>query len=330
MIIAAAPPLQTIRDDVTEAAGVHLRLLRLDLIHPLLQGNKWYKLRLNLEEAARQRPGQGQKRDQENVTLLSFGGAWSNHLRALAAAGSLHGFRTIGVVRGELPQPLNPVLAFARQQGMILHPVERSSYRQKHSEAFLAGLRQQFGDFFLIPEGGANVEGALGCKDIVSHLQWSVAPVRRHLLLACGTGTTLAGILHGIHHDPRADCRVTGVAVVKGIGINGESFLQADVRQMLQRLEEVDPLVLPLIPPLIPPPQRCDWHIEAHWHCGGYARTTPELLASIANFQARHDVPLEPVYTGKMIHGLYRRLREGGFERGSEIIAIHTGGIHPR
>src|SRR5690606_12049695 len=115
-----------------------------------------------------------------------------------------------------------------------------------------------------------------------------VPPERRHLLLACGTGTTLAGIIHGIHHDPRAACRVTGVAVVKGIGINGESFLQADVRQMLQRLESVDPCATPT---------RCPWHVEAHWHCGGYARTTPELLASIASFQERHNVPLEPVYT---------------------------------
>src|SRR5690606_27227754 len=212
------------------------------------------------------------------LTLLSLGGAWSNHLRALAAAGSQYGFPTIGVVRGELPEPLNPVLAFARQQGMHLHPVERSSYRRKHTPAFLAELREQFGDFFMIPEGGANIEGALGCKDIVAHLQWSVVPARRHLLLACGTGTTLAGIIHGIHHDPRALCRITGVAVVKGIGINGESFLQADVRQMLRRLESVDPS------PTMP---RCPWHIEAHWHCGGYARTTPELLASIASFQER-------------------------------------------
>jgi len=314
MISAVAPPLQTIRDEVTDAAGVHLRLLRLDLIHPLLQGNKWYKLRLNLEAALRQAQENGGKK----VTLLSFGGAWSNHLRALAAAGSLYGFRTIGVVRGELTDPLNPALAFARQQGMTLHPVDRSSYRRKHTAPFLAELRRQFGDFFLIPEGGANVEGALGCKDIVAHLQWSVAQAKRHLLLACGTGTTLAGVIHGIHHDPRAACRVTGVAVVKGIGINGESFLQADVRHMLRRLERVDP------PSTMP---RCPWHVEAHWHCGGYARTTPELLATVDTFQTRHQVPLEPVYTGKMMHGLYRRLREGGFERGSEIIALHTGGV---
>lgn len=294
----SSPLLQTIRDDVSDAAGVTLRMLRLDLIHPLISGNKWYKLRRNLDAA----------REQGHSTLLSFGGAWSNHLYALAAAGKVFDFHTIGIVRGELVQPLNPVLAFAHRQGMELHPVSRADYRLKETPEFQARLRERFGDFQLIPEGGGNVSGVRGCIEIADHLTWAMPPEQRHVWLACGTGATLAGILGGIAATVTNHCHVTGVSVLKG----GE-FLEQQVGDLLRRSRLRDP---------------GNWQIHTAGHCGGYAKITPALLKFIDSFSARTGIPLEPVYTGKLLFALYNMLESGAIDRGSEIIVIHTGGIH--
>ncbi len=297
-MILTRPELQSIRDAIPQAAGVSLQILRLDLLHPQLSGNKWYKLRLNLQAA----------RVQGHETVLSFGGVYSNHLHALAAAGRMLGLKTIGVVRGEPAVPRNATLTFVRQQGMELYHVTRADYRNKGSPAFLAGLRERFGDFFLIPEGGANVAGVQGCADIAELLSWS-APVpatsstsERVVALACGTGTTLAGLLLG----RREDYRILGVSALKG------DFLENDVRMALQGCGVADP---------------GNWNITQEGHCGGYARFNSELLDFIGGFQQRTGIPLEPVYTGKMLLGLYRMMERGDFTRGTEIIAIHTGGL---
>lgn len=304
-----SPPLQILRDAVTDAADVRLRMLRLDLVHPLLQGNKWYKLRRNLATARQQGSG----------TVLSFGGAYSNHIHALAAAGKLQGFRTVGVIRGELVQPLNPMLAFAVEQGMQLIAVSRSAYRNKHTPEFAEWLYKEvherlgsdFGDYHTIPEGGANLDGVLGCREIVDRFTWSVPADQRHVYLACGTGTTLAGMLAGLAKTPDDGlCHITGVSALKG----GE-FLAQEVRHWLHQAQAAD---------------SGHWRIETAWHGGGYAKTTPELLHFIRDFETRHSIPLEPVYTGKMMRGLYSRIEAGGFTPGSEIIAIHTGGLHSR
>lgn len=275
-----------------------LQILRLDLLHPLVSGNKWYKLRLNLQAA----------RELGHDTVLSFGGAYSNHLHALAAAGSIQGLKTIGVVRGEAVVPSNATLTFARQQGMQLYHVTRADYRTKNSPTFIARLHERFGDFFLIPEGGANVAGVQGCADIAELLNWS-APVaatssvsERVVALACGTGTTLAGLLLG----RREDYRILGVSALKG------DFLENDVHTALEACGVADP---------------GNWHITQEWHGGGYARFNPELLDFIRGFQHRTGIPLEPVYTGKLLLGLYRMMERGDFARGTEIIAIHTGGL---
>lgn len=300
MLELLPPVLQVVDDDVPKAAGVSLRMLRLDLIHPLISGNKWYKLRRNLDVATKQ----GQS------TLLSFGGAWSNHLYALAAAGKAFGFKTIGVVRGELAQPLNPVLAFARQQGMTLHPVSRSDYRHKDTAEFQSHLHHQYGDFLSIPEGGGNVPGVLGCTAIVDHLAWTAPPHQRHLWLACGTGATMAGTLGGLAENPTNECHVSGVCVLKG-GL----FLVRQIADLISRSGLRDP---------------GNWQIHVDDHCGGYAKTTPELLDFIMSFHSRTGIPLEHVYTGKLMFALYKGLAAGAISRGSEIIAIHTGGIHRR
>lgn len=285
--------LHVIDDAVTRSAGVSLRILRLDQVHPLLTGNKWYKLRLNLQSA----------REQGYSTVLSFGGAYSNHLHALAAAGRLFGFRTIGVIRGEIVEPLNPTLAFAQEQGMELHAVSRADYRNKTSPDFLAQLTERFGMCFVIPEGGGNEAGVLGCTEIARSLHWSPDATDRLVTLACGTGATLAGIVAGL----TVPCQVIGFSTLKG----GE-FLAQQVRDFLEVVQVADP---------------GKWHINTQAHCGGYARVTEELLAFIRDFTDRTGVPLEPVYTGKMMFGLYAMLTAGEIARGSEIIAIHTGGL---
>ncbi len=273
-------------------------MLRLDLLHPQISGNKWFKLRLNLQAA----------RERGYDTVLSFGGAYSNHLHALAAAGKMQGFKTIGVVRGEPVVPINATLAFAREHGMELYHVTRADYRNKSDPAFLASLQERFGEFFLIPEGGANIAGVQGCADIAGLLHWSAPAAatssrsERVVALACGTGTTLAGLLLG----RKEDYRILGVSALKG------DFLENDVRKALQNCGVADP---------------GNWRITEEWHGGGFARFSPELLDFIQDFRRRTGIPLEPVYTGKLLLGLYRMMERGEFPRGTEIIAIHTGGL---
>ncbi len=273
-------------------------MLRLDLLHPQISGNKWFKLRLNLQAA----------RERGYDTVLSFGGAYSNHLHALAAAGKMQGFKTIGVVRGEPVVPINATLAFAREHGMELYHVTRADYRNKSDPAFLASLQKRFGEFFLIPEGGANIAGVQGCADIAGLLHWSAPAAatssrsERVVALACGTGTTLAGLLLG----RKEDYRILGVSALKG------DLLENDVRKALQNCGVADP---------------GNWRITEEWHGGGFARFSPELLDFIQDFRRRTGIPLEPVYTGKLLLGLYRMMERGEFPRGTEIIAIHTGGL---
>jgi 1-aminocyclopropane-1-carboxylate deaminase len=291
---AMAAPLQPVHDALPDAHGVRLRVLRLDLLHRYISGNKWFKLRPVLEQAQ----AQGQH------TLLSFGGAWSNHLLALAAAGQQGGFHTIGLVRGEVLRPLNPVLAAAEAFGMQLVPVSRGDYRERHSLAFLQALQERWPQARIIPEGGATLEGVLGCQEIARALYWS-APARgpRLVQLATATGTTLAGLVSAL--DARV--RVEATLVLKG-----EDLLSAQVRQWLAQL---------------PPGPRAQWEILTGWHGGGYARRCPELDSFIAGFSARTGIPLEPVYTGKMMWSVYGRIASGEIPPGSDVIAIHTGGI---
>ncbi len=293
---ATAAPLQPVHDAVLQAHGVSLSVLRLDLLHPHISGNKWFKLRPVLEQAQ----AQGQR------TLLSFGGAWSNHLLALAAAGQQAGFTTIGLVRGEVLRPLNPVLAAAEAFGMQLLPVSRTDYRESHSDVFLQALRERWPQALIIPEGGASLQGVLGCQEIAQALRWHMQDAcARHVTLATATGTTLAGLVSALDETVCVDATLV---------LKGEDRLSAEVRQWLEQL---------------PTGPRARWQILQGWHAGGYARCTPELAAFIAGFMARTGIPLEPVYTGKMMWSVYERIAGGQIPAGSEVIAIHTGGIPP-
>ncbi|MGP4050108.1 1-aminocyclopropane-1-carboxylate deaminase/D-cysteine desulfhydrase [Streptomyces sp. 2A115] len=282
-------PLRETADERFARHGVRLLLKRDDLIHPELVGNKWRKLAPNLRAAAG-RP------------ILTFGGAYSNHLRATAAAGRLLGLPTIGVVRGHelADRPLNPSLARCAADGMRLHFVDRSMYRRKSEPGTLAALRRASAaeDAYVIPEGGSNSLAVRGCTALGDELRGhggiDVAAI------ACGTGGTLAGLAAGLAPGQRT----LGIPVLRG------GFLDAEIRT-LQRDAFGGP--------------RGDWSLDDRFHFGGYARTTPELDAFAEDFERRHALRVERLYVAKLLYGLVALVEERAFPRGTTIAAVITG-----
>ncbi|CAN5834510.1 pyridoxal-phosphate dependent enzyme [soil metagenome] len=282
-------PLQLLHDPLLREKEVQVWVKRDDLLHPSISGNKWRKLKYNLREARRQGHG----------TLLTFGGAYSNHLAAVAAAGEEFGFQTIGLVRGEEHQPLNPTLAFARSCGMQLHYLDRDTYRRKQEPAFLASIQEQYGPAYMLPEGGTNLLAVQGCTEIVAEI---TIPFD-YVCCACGTGGTLAGIIAGL----AGRRQVIGFPALKG----GE-FLATEIDALVRAFSGKS---------------YSNWRLETSFHFGGYARLTPELVSFIQNSKQQHQIQLEPVYTGKMIFGLFELIRQDAFPRGSTVVALHTGGL---
>jgi 1-aminocyclopropane-1-carboxylate deaminase/D-cysteine desulfhydrase-like pyridoxal-dependent ACC family enzyme len=292
--------LQQIHDAVTEAAGVTLYLKREDLIHLQISGNKWRKLKYNLLQAIQE----GKK------TLLTFGGAFSNHIYAVAAAGKLYNFHTIGIIRGEEHQPLNATLSFAQACGMQLYYIDRKLYKQKEQPSFLLNLSDQYGDFYLIPEGGTNALAVKGCKEIAEEISVNYD----YLCLACGTGGTLAGLIAGAPSK-----NIIGFSALRG-----GDFLCEEVNMLLQSYATIDNAAKKAYV------HSTNWQIQTDYHFGGYAKTTPALIQFIKQFEQRHNILLEQVYTGKMLYGLYDLMQKGYFPEGSTVIALHTGGLQGR
>ncbi|PJN42546.1 1-aminocyclopropane-1-carboxylate deaminase [Streptomyces sp. CB02959] len=284
-------PLQPVDDERFARRGIRLVLKRDDLIHPALPGNKWRKLAPNLRAAS----AAGDR------TLLTFGGAYSNHLRATAAAGRLLGFRTIGVVRGDelAGAPLNWSLARCAADGMVLHFVDRATYRRASDPEVLAALRDRFGAFRVIPEGGSNSLAAQGCAELGRELRGRADTVA----VACGTGGTLAGLAAGLGPGPHA----LGVPVLKG---GSPHFLHQTVAD-LQRAAFGG--------------VRGDWSLAEDFHFGGYARSTPELDAFADAFEERHGLPVERVYVAKLLFALTTLAERGAFPPGSTVAAVITG-----
>ena len=236
---------------------------------------------------------------QNHATLLTFGGAYSNHIYATAAAGKRLGFRTIGIIRGEAYDELNPTLQFASDCGMQLEYVDRTTYRNKTSEEYINSLNKKYGRFYLLPEGGSNILALKGCAEIVKEIDHGFDIIS----CACGTGATLAGIIHGLETGQKA----IGFPVLKGAG-----FLSDEIKNFLQQAGSE---------------ASAHWQLNTDYHFGGYAKTTTELWAFIEQFKKDFDVPLDGVYTGKMFYGLFDLIKKGYFPKGSRIIAIHTGGL---
>lgn len=289
--VLSIPFLQELPEPAARAAGVRLLLWRDDLVNPDLPGNKARKLKYNLLEASHL----------EHSKLLAFGGAYSNHLAAVAAAGRLRGFATAGLVRGEAAGAPNPTLARCAADGMALHYLDRITYRRRAEPAFLAEVQAQFGPAYLLPEGGTNVLALKGMAELAAEIRQCVA--FDALAVAVGTGGTLAGLLTGLRGPETA----VGVAALK----NG-SFLEADINA-LTRAATGQVLA--------------NYALATDYHFGGYAKYSADLLAFIRQFEARHGVLLDPIYTGKLLFGVLDLIDRGHFRPGSTVVAVHTGGL---
>lgn len=271
-------------------SGVSLFIKREDELHPFISGNKYRKLKYNLVEASKQ----------QKKTLVTFGGAYSNHIAAAAAAGSQFGFKTIGVIRGEeladnLKEVLqnNPTLKFASEHKMKFHFVSRSHYRNKTSDEFIDNLKQQFGDFYLVPEGGTNKFAIKGCEEILNEKD----TIYNVICSSVGTGGTISGIINSTKNHQKT----IGFPALKG------DFLQNEIKKYVLTNK--------------------NWSLNTDYHFGGYAKVSEALIHFLNKFKSETGIPLDPVYTGKLFFGIVDLIKNDYFEAGTKILAIHTGGL---
>lgn len=284
-------PLQQVLHPVAINNEVKLFVLRTDLTDYEISGNKWFKLKYNLENAI----------SQGYDTILTFGGAYSNHIHATAAATSHYNLKSIAVIRGEEPENLSSTLRYAKCKGTQLHFISRELYRQKTDTEFLKSLEEKFGKIYIIPEGGSNSFALKGTSEIPAFINIEYD----YLCCAVGTGGTLAGISDKLRNE---NIEVLGFPALK----NGD-FLLNDIADLLENYNGSD---LPQ-----------NLRLNTDYHFGGYAKTKPELIEFIRNFEADFNIPLEQVYTGKMMFGIIDLVSKKRFKKGSTIIAIHTGGL---
>lgn len=284
-------PVTRIKHPLLNEKGIQLFIKRDELIHPIIQGNKWRKLKYNLMAA--------QKNNQKNnhQQILSFGGAYSNHLHALAYAGKKLNIKTIGIIRGEAPRLLNPCLQDIINWGMQLKFIKRIDYKQKNNSDFLLNLKQEFGDYYLIPEGGNNAKGKQGCAEILNELE------DNYDFICCeiGSGTMFSAL---IQNNKNTHTQFLGFAVMKN------SQLNKDIKSTLT--ESATP---------------ANWKINHDYHFGGFAKTSAELNAFIRQFKLDHNIQLEPVYSGKLLWGIFDLIKKNHFKRGTKLLAIHGGGL---
>jgi len=268
-----------------ENSDYTLYIKREDLLHPYISGNKFRKLHYNLQNAKKE----------NYTTLLTFGGAFSNHILAVAAAGKEQGMKTIGVIRGEeLRDKIseNPTLQKAQEFGMVFEFVSREVYRNKKEEAFVRKLKVQFGDFYLLPEGGTNDLAVKGCEEVLEESDAEFDFV----CCAVGTGGTISGIIN----SSKEQQQVLGFPALKG------DFLTEDICKFVTQ---------------------SNWQLVTDYHFGGYAKVTNELIEFINDFYQKFQVPLDPIYTGKMAFGVLDLIEKKKFPKGSKILMIHTGGL---
>lgn len=289
------------KNKIFETKSLTVKVLRLDAQHPHIGGNKLYKLYYNLVEAKKQNKKQ----------LLTFGGAYSNHLRATAFAANQLGLKSIGIIRGEEQKTLNPVLTFCKKQNMHLHYVSRTEYREKNTNAFIEKIHQKFDDFYFIPEGGSNSLAIKGTSHIAQTAFDLIPSTIDYFALAIGTGGTTAGILNGIQETKS---KVLAVSALKG----GE-FLREDIKKMLTNFyknttQNTEKNLSNLI-------------LETNFHEGGYAKKSERLQHFIEEFNQNNDFKIEPIYTGKVFFAVEELARNNFFEEGTTIVLIHTGGI---
>ncbi len=265
--------------------SVNLYLKREDQIHPIISGNKYRKLKYNIAFAK----SNGYK------TLLTFGGAFSNHIAATAEVGKVYGFKTIGIIRGEELQTKiqeNETLRYAQSCGMSFKFISRANYREKSNIDFFKSLKEEFGTFYTIPEGGTNEYAIKGCEEILTKTDEKFD----YICCPVGTGGTIAGLIN----CSKPSQQVFGFSALKG------DFLKEDISKFVSKN---------------------NWKLNFDYHFGGYAKVNKDLIGFINDFKDQHNIQLDPVYTGKMMYGIYDLIKKGFFKKGANILAIHTGGI---
>ncbi|MBP9602372.1 MAG: 1-aminocyclopropane-1-carboxylate deaminase/D-cysteine desulfhydrase [Lutibacter sp.] len=266
--------------------GIELYIKREDKLHPIISGNKFRKLKYNIQEAKRL----------GHTTLLTFGGAFSNHILAVAGAGAEFGFKTIGIIRGEeLESKINenPTLAKTQELGMQFHFVSRAAYRDKESSSFISFLCEKFGNFYLVPEGGTNDLAIKGCEEILTSEDKSYFT---HIACAVGTGGTISGLINSSTEKQQ----LIGFSSLKG------AFLSEVIRNFVVKT---------------------NWSISDAYHFGGYGKVNDELIQFLNSFYTQTSIPLDPVYTGKMVFGVLDLIAKNYFPPNSKILMIHTGGL---
>lgn len=277
-------PIQQVDLSLFGISEGFLDVKREDLLHPHISGNKFRKLKYNLIEA---------KETGQN-TLLTFGGAYSNHILAVAAAGKEFGFKTIGVIRGDelKNKPLNTTLSAARKFGMSFHFVSREDYRQKENPDFIDDLKKSFGDFYLLPEGGTNQLAVRGCTEIITEND----SVYDYICVAVGTGGTLAGIVESSYEHQK----IMGFSVLSG------TFQKAKIESFTSK---------------------SNFEINDSYSFGGYGKIDLNLIRFINEFKEKTGIPLDLVYTGKLFYGILELYKNSYFKKNNRILAVHSGGL---
>lgn len=266
--------------------GIQLWIKREDLLHPEVSGNKFRKLKYNLLQA----------KDANESRILTYGGAFSNHIAATAAAGKIFGFETIGVIRGEelkdLKSKWSPTLKYAHSCGMKFHFISREEYRNKDSEENIEKLKSRFGEFFRLPEGGTNENAIRGCEEILTEKDARFD----YICVSVGTGGTLAGLIN----SSISNQKLLGFPALK------TDYLQDEIKKLTNKT---------------------NWELILNFHFGGYAKVNQYLIAFMNDFSKKYGIILDPVYTGKLVFGIFELIKQGYFPSESKILAIHTGGL---
>ena len=276
---------EVITQEIKLSNTISVFIRREDLIHPYVSGNKLRKLKYNLAQA----------KAENQSTLLTFGGAFSNHIAATAYAGAAQGFKTIGIIRGEELESeilVNPTLKFAQECGMQITFISREDYLHKTEAYFIEKLKQEFGDFYLVPEGGTNLLAVKGCQEILSDEDAQYD----YVCCAVGTGGTISGLINTVLPHQK----VLGFPALKG------DFLKEEIRKFARNE---------------------NWELITDYHFGGYGKVNAELIAFINQFYVKNNIPLDPIYTGKMVFGVMDLIDKNYFPKHSKILLIHTGGI---
>ncbi|MEP5613192.1 MAG: pyridoxal-phosphate dependent enzyme [Cyclobacteriaceae bacterium] len=279
-------PTQELLHPILVEKQIQLFVKRDDLLHEEIMGNKWRKLKYNLAEAQ----GQGKK------TILTFGGAYSNHIYATAAAGEAFGFKTIGIIRGdELHEDSNDTLQFATSKGMELQFVDRKTYRDYRESP--DSLASEYPESYVLPEGGTNKLAIKGCTELVSEIESDFDLIA----LPIGTGGTFSGVLAGVNESQH----VLGISSVQG------DFMQKEIIQLLDRFQV----------------KNRNYNVNTAFHFGGYGKTTPQLIDFINWFKAEFSISLDPIYTGKCFFAVWDMINNDKFEKNLKIVLLHTGGL---